>query len=336
MAQTERAGARDTLARLRQSIAEIERDGALPKRGVAGDHAGFGAPLPGAAVKASVSGAFLATGHADFDSAIGGGLARGALTELHGRTGRDAGVLTGFLAGLLARDEMACPVLWIASPDTLGEAGMLYGHGFAALGFPPHRLLLAQIHHLTDALWVAEEAARTDGLAATVLDMRGMVFKVGLRETRRLHRRAQESGQPVFLLRHGSGREEPVPATTAPVRLMVGPARSAEVRAGLRPDAVAVPGAIGPPGFAVTIDKNKAGPAGKTYILHWNKDERCFDSLAGTCDRRIVRPVHGIHGAAADDHRQQSTGSDPHPVRLFADVGDGQDHAGTGRKRLAG
>jgi protein ImuA len=256
-----------TLASLRRQIASIEK--AAPAR--ATGSTGWSGEIE------AEQAAMLVTGVETFDRETGG-IALAALTEIHAPQARDAGLAAGFAACLLslagapsflARD----PVLWIGAPGTFAEAGVPHGRGLAGFGFAPARLLTVEPKTLADALWVAEEAARTRGLAATVLDMRGNAKAFGLRETRRLARRAQASGRPVLLLRQSAEIE----ASAAPLRLVVeaAPSAPAMVLAGTV-HARAVPGGIGPPGFAVTIEKNKAGPAGRTHCMHWNSHERIF------------------------------------------------------------
>lgn len=266
MASAPRATARATLASLRREIAAIEQ--AAPAR--AAGAAGWSGD------REAERAMMIATGAEAFDRDLGGGVALAGMTEIHASEARDAGLAAGFVAGLLGampgflrRD----PVLWIGAPGVFSEAGIPHGRGLAASGLSPERLLLVEPRMLADALWVAEEAARTSGLAATVLDMRGNAKGFGLRETQRLQRRAQASGRPLFLLRMSADIE----ASAAPLRLVVAPAPSAPhvVLAGTA-HAHAVPGGIGPPGFSVTVEKNKAGPAGRTHFLHWNSHERSF------------------------------------------------------------
>jgi protein ImuA len=268
MASAARATARATLLSLRRQIASIEQT----PPALAGEERGW------ADAQDAERAALLTTGAADFDRELGGGIALASLTEIHARTARDAGLATGFAAALLSLTDAPAflardPVLWIGAPGVFAEAGAPHGRGLSALGFAPERLLTVEPKRLVDALWVAEEAARTRGLAATILDMRGNIGGFGLRETQRLNRRAQTSGRPVLLLRQSAEAE----ASAAPLRLVVAPSPSAPltVLAGTA-HARAVPGGIGPPGFAVTIEKNKAGPAGRTHFIHWNSHERHF------------------------------------------------------------
>jgi protein ImuA len=270
MASAPRATARATLASLRRQIATIEK--AAPAR--ACGSAGWSGE------REAERSALLVSGAQAFDREIGGGIALAGLTEIHALQARDAGLCAGLATGLLSLGAAPAflrrdPVLWIGAPGVFSEAGVPHGRGLGGLGLGSNRLLLVEPRTLADALWVAEEAARTRGLAATVLEMRGNARDFGLRETQRLQRRAQSSGRPLFLLRQSAAVE----ASAAPLRLVVEPAPSAPllVLAGTA-HARAVPGGIGPPGFSVTIEKNKAGPAGRTHFLHWNSHERSFSA----------------------------------------------------------
>jgi protein ImuA len=324
MASAHRATARVALASLRRQIASIEK--AAPARATGA--AGWSGTLE------AERSTLLATGVTAFDRETGGGIALAGLTEIHARQARDAGLAAGFAACLLslsgapsflARD----PVLWIGAAGTFAEAGVPHGRGLAAFGFMPERLLTVEPRTLADALWVAEEAARTRGLAATVLDMRGNAKAFGLRETRRLARRAQASGRPLFLLRQSAAIE----ASAAPLRLVVeaAPSAPAMVLEGTA-HARAVPGGIGPPGFAVTIEKNKAGPAGRTHRMHWNSHERSFfTEQTGGCRARpaaqaATGTVVGFPGGAAHPGAELSLSSDgpdrPRPSRQGLATGE--------------
>lgn len=320
MASAHRATARTTLASLRRQIASIEKPAPAQATGAAGwsGERDAGRAMP------------LATGVDAFDRETGG-IALAALIEIHVPMACDAGLAAGFAACLLSlagappflsRD----PVLWIGAPGTFAEAGVPHGRGLAAFGLAPERLLTVEPKRLADALWVAEEAARTRGLAATVFDMRGNAKAFGLRETRRLGRRAQASGRPVLLLRQSAEIE----ASAAPLRLVVeaAPSAPAMVLAGTA-HARAVPGGIGPPGFAVTIEKNKAGPAGRTHRMHWNSHECIFFTertggrrerpAAGTATGTVV----GFPGGAA------------HPGAELSLSGDRPDRARPPRQNMA-
>src|SRR5690606_30047785 len=132
------AAARATLCELRHAIAKIEERPAerLTVPGAAGGTEG------NVLRRAGIAGpACLPTGAEGFDAALGGGLPRAALTEIHGAETRDAGAVAGFALALAARiaGQMASPVagpmaggtplLWVATGEAFAEAGSLYAPG---------------------------------------------------------------------------------------------------------------------------------------------------------------------------------------------------------------
>lgn len=263
--------ARETLFALRREIAKIE--GRLPERleqPAFPDRDGSGVVLRHAGMPAAD--ALLPTGAPLLDAALGGGLPCAALTEIHGRQTRDAGVVAGFALALamLARERAAMkgPILWVATDEVLAEAGRPYAPGILyRFGLAPEALLVADVRRLADALWVAEEAAALPQLSAVLLEVRGQMRKLDLTATRRLHRRAQAADRPLYLLRQ-AGHPEP---TAAPVRLVVSSAPAGERHILSRP----LQGSIGPPAFTVEIGKSRTAiPA--TAVLEWNRDERAF------------------------------------------------------------
>ena len=296
------AVARDTVFALRREIARIE--GRLAERLASpGDDA---VVLRGSGRVLGVADR-LATGVTALDAALGGGLPRAALTEVHGRQTRDAGAAAGFvlaLAALLAKQAAPKkpgaeqPLLWIGTGGMFAEAGFPYLHGIERLfGIAAGSLLFAEAPKPMDALWIAEEAAALKSLAAVVLELPGDLRPLDLDATRRLHRRAVQAQRPVFLLRHSS---QPAP-TAAPLRFVVAPAPAGPRRILGRPLA----GSIGPPAFAVTLDKNRLAPPTR-LVLEWNCDERIFEHRPSRREDGMQDPValvsvsrHGADLAAA-------------------------------------
>jgi protein ImuA len=268
------AVAREAVFALRREIARIE--GTLAERlepaGAAGStSAGAGIVLRRQGAADGMAG-LLPTGAGGLDAALGGGLPRAALVEIHGRETRDAGAVAGFALALVAlarrQTTVKAPLLWVAAGETFPEAGSPYAPGILhRFGLPPDALLLAQGRRLEDALWVAEEAAALGALSAVLLEVRGRAPRLDLTATRRLHRRTQAAGRPLYLLRHAG---EPAP-TAAPVRLVVSaaPAAKREILSGT------LAGSIGPPAFTVAVSRSRLGmPA--TFTLDWNDDECAF------------------------------------------------------------
>ncbi|RUW29409.1 MULTISPECIES: ImuA family protein [unclassified Mesorhizobium] len=273
------AVARDTVFALRRQIAKIE--GTLPERleaparSASIDAAGLditpGTNIVRRGLAVAPQDAFLHTGIERLDTALGGGLPKAALSEIHGLETRDAGAVAGFalsLASLILREKQGLPILWVGTAEIFREAGFPYASGLHALfGIEPEQLLFSEAPKLLDALWIAEEAARMTAFAAVMLEIRGSPRLLDLTATRRLHARAQNAGRPVLLLRQ-AGEAEP---TAAPVRLVVSAAPAASRKTVAGPLA----GSIGRPAFTVDIGKSRTALPGQ-FTLEWNPDEHAF------------------------------------------------------------
>ncbi|MFC6491262.1 ImuA family protein, partial [Nitratireductor sp. GCM10026969] len=212
---------------------------------------------------------------------------------------RDAGAATGFalaLSSLLRKEgrrpEKRRAVCWIGTADLVREAGFPYAPGLKRVfGLPAHDLLFCAAGKLADALWIAEEASRLDDFAAVVLEIRGNPARLDLTATRRLNRRAQERGRPVFLIRAASFAEP----TAAPVRFHVSstPAVPRSTLSGALEDS------IGHPAFTVAIGKSPTSLPGE-FVLEWNPDVLAFHEIRPAHPRALVpAPAHRPHLPAA-------------------------------------
>ena len=278
------AVARETIFALRQKIAKIE--GRLAERlegpaATAGEAAGIVLRRHGIA---PADGLFLQTGVSALDRTLGGGLPKAALTEIHGAETRDAGAVAGFslaLASLILKGQQAgLPLLWIGTSEIFREAGFPYAVGLARdFGIAPEALLFSEAPKLADALWVAEEAARLSALAAVIIELRGNPDRLDLTATRRLHRRAEQAGRPVLLIRQAAQAEP----TAAPVRFVVAAAPAAP-RATL---AGPLAGSIGVPAFTLTIGKSRTALPGQ-FIVEWNSHDLAFQERQPQNTRRLV------------------------------------------------
>ncbi|MBT1159008.1 hypothetical protein J1C56_25870 [Aminobacter anthyllidis] len=283
------AVAQDVVFALRQKIAKIE--GTLAERLVA---PADGQPVAGLLVRrnghASARDFFLPTGVERLDKVLGGGLPKAALTEIHGTETRNAGAAAGLalclVSGMLKeRSRRNDLVLWVGTTEMFREAGLPYAPGLASFfGMSAESLLLAEAPKASDVLWIAEEAARIEEIAAIVVELRGNPRIVDLTATRRLHRRAQDSGRPVFLLRQSAAPEP----TAAPVRLVVSPAPANLRQTLLGPLA----GSIAAPAFAVEIGKSRTALPG-SFILEWNPDARTLAERNPENRVAVVSPSRG-------------------------------------------
>lgn len=319
------AVARETVFALRRQIAKIE--GTLPERleapsapgAIPGKaRSGFSSGIAGKQIPADAAGsgiapeitpditivrrglavaspdAFLHTGVERLDTALGGGLPKAALSEIHGLETRDAGAVAGFglsLVSLILKEKQGLPILWIGTAEIFHEAGLPYARGLHTLfGIAPEQLLFSEAPKLLDALWVAEEAARMTAFAAVILEIRGNPRRLDLTATRRLHARAQTAGRPVLLLRQ-AGEAEP---TAAPVRLIVSAAPAAARRTVAGPLA----GSIGRPAFTVDIGKSRTALPGQ-FTLEWNPDEHAFAERTENPVAVVPVPLRGADPAPA-------------------------------------
>jgi protein ImuA len=107
----------------------------------------------------------------------------------------------------------------------LRDYGRPHGHGLNALGLDPSRLILVETAHRKDTLWAMEEALRSRAPAAVA----GVIDKLDLKTSQRLHLAATDCGRPLFLLRPADMME----ASAAATRWRVGPAPAARDRFGL-------------------------------------------------------------------------------------------------------
>ncbi|MEC7591917.1 MAG: hypothetical protein VYA64_00650 [Pseudomonadota bacterium] len=158
----------------------------------------------------------LDLGHAAIDRCLGPhGLARGRVHEIVGEGWAEVrdGAAFGFAAALVARLQKRAGtgrVLWIAR--TAGRhGGRPHGPGLAALGVDPSRLLWLAGGPRADRLWAFEEALRTPGLMAAILEAPSTTAdRRATTAARRLQLAAEQGGGHGFILRpeasaHGLG-----------------------------------------------------------------------------------------------------------------------------------
>ena len=107
----------------------------------------------------------------------------------------------------------------------LRDYGRPHGHGLRALGLDPNRLILVETAHRKETLWAMEEALRSRAPAAVA----GVIDKLDLKTSQRLHLAATDCGLPLFLLRPAADLESSAAAT----RWRVGTAPAARDRFGL-------------------------------------------------------------------------------------------------------
>ena len=162
-----------------------------------------------AEIDGRISRQFMPLAVDSLDSALSGGLALGRVHMMCGMM-QAHGAVSGFVTALLMRllahlsavgTTSAGPIVWCPA-SSLGGAGMLYGHGLAALGLDPSRLLIVDTPHPAHRMAALDDIARTDGLTAVVAEYDGMQKSSDywMRLMRRIQLAAESSRVTVFLL----------------------------------------------------------------------------------------------------------------------------------------
>ena len=162
-----------------------------------------------AGIDGRISRQFMPLAVDSLDSALSGGLALGRVHMMCGMM-QAHGAVSGFVTALLMRllahlsavgTTSAGPIVWCPA-SSLGGAGMLYGHGLAALGLDPARLLIVDTPHPSHRMAALDDIARTDGLTAVVAEYDGMQKSSDywMRLMRRIQLAAESSRVTVFLL----------------------------------------------------------------------------------------------------------------------------------------
>ena len=162
-----------------------------------------------AGIDGRISRQFMPLAVDSLDSALSGGLALGRVHMMCGMM-QAHGAVSGFVTALLMRllahlsavgTTSAGPIVWCPA-SSLSGAGMLYGHGLAALGLDPSRLLIVDTPHPSHRMAALDDIARTDGLTAVVAEYDGMqkTSDYWMRLMRRIQLAAESSRVTVFLL----------------------------------------------------------------------------------------------------------------------------------------
>jgi protein ImuA len=212
------------------------------------------------------------------DAALNGGLALAGCHEIYG----PAGTALALMLALAA--PRPGPILWVAAP--FGDEGRLYGAGIADLGGDPARLWWVAAGKPIDMLRAAAEAQRCAALACVVVEA-GSAAAVDLTVTRRLQLAAAASGVFTLLVRAGPPRPSAAltrwRARAAPARRLAG-------------------NAPGPPRLALTLERQRGGPADIEHELEWDRDRRRF--LPADRDLRVPQrlPVGAAFGRRATPH----------------------------------
>ena len=237
------------------------------------------------------AGGWLASGHARFDAAIGGGLAIGRCHEFFAADALDATSAAAFAALIALRSPGKAPLLWLRTTDAGKRCGRIYAPGIAELGGDPDRLLLVETADPKMLLACANDAVRCAGAAAVIVESWGKFPLLDLTAGRRLALGARDAGTTLLMLRLNA-----IPApSVAETRWSIAAAPSQELEAN----------APGAPAFDLELLRWRGGPAGTRWRLDWNHDKKCFGpnagdaALSGALLPLPARRAMASHGAAA-------------------------------------
>lgn len=233
---------RDTLAALKDALARMER-GVTPS---ALPHFSLGLPA--------------------MDEALCGGFSQASLHEVFAAGPLHGPAATGFSLALAAR---AClsrmgtgPIVWVRQRLLDSEFGLSHGHGMAALGLDPARVLLVRARDAADALRAAHDAVQCAAVGVVLAEMWGEPKALDLTASRRLSMAAADSGVTVLMTRIAA---DPEPSAAASRwQVSAAPSRPLEANA---------PGA---PAFSVTLLRHRAGLTPRNWRVEWDHEQCCF------------------------------------------------------------
>lgn len=224
------------------------------------------------------------------DARLDGGLAQGRIHEICAGDAVEASQASAF-AGLMA--ARASPggktILWLRTEQAERRSGRVYGPGLAALGLDPRTLVLVVARDDEALLQATVDAARCAGLGAVIAECWRNPRALDLTASRRLMLAAEASGVTVFLLRIDAAPS----ANACDTRWAV---RSA-------PSAALAANAPGRPALDIELLRRRAGPAGGTWRMEWDRDAQLFrdPALSGA----VVRfPAGGPLARPADARRR--------------------------------
>jgi protein ImuA len=154
-----------------------------------------------------------------------GGLAAGALHEIVPQNEAAIATAFGFMTAILGRLSCTYPIIVVMPRYTRRQYGRLYGRGLNGLGLNPARLIVVETAHRKQTVWALAEALRSAAPAAVA----GMIDRLDLKLSQKLHLTATDCGLPLLLLRPA----QTLDASAAATRWRVGMAEAARDRFGL-------------------------------------------------------------------------------------------------------
>jgi protein ImuA len=218
-----------------------------------------------------------------------GGLACGALHEIVPETEAAFAAAFGFMVALLDRITSPPPqslrsgarkrdpgggkqkqIILVLPAYGQREHGRLCGHGLNSLGLDPARITLAETAHRKETLWAVAEALHS----GVPLAVAGMIDRLDLKTSRKLHLAAGDTGLPLLLLRPAQTLE----ASAAATRWRVGTAEAARDRFGL----------VAHPRWHLQLERCRNGRPGEWNVEYDHVTHR-FSLAAALADHALSR-----------------------------------------------
>ena len=203
----------------------------------------------------------VATGHADADAVLRGGILPGVLHEVF--AGDMSAAACGFAAGLAQRVRGRKRLLWIRQDYAALEHGEICPTGLAELGIDPSMMLMLRTANAADALKAAADALTCIALGAVIAEVPGNPKVLDLVASRRLTLGAQNKGVTAILLRPCAHAEPSAAETRWTIRT-----------------AASVDEDWGRPRFDAALVRNRHGETGR-WAMEWNCDDGVFAKPAG-------------------------------------------------------
>ena len=241
----------------------------------------------------------VATGCAEIDDALQGGLGRGALHEICIASATHMPAATAVALSLAAKAAGGKPLLWTRQGAAASETGRPYPPGLGEIGVDPGRMVFVNARDATAVLKAGVEAARCAALGAVVIEPHGLPRQLDLTASRRLLLAAENAGVFTLLLTRGE-----LAASAASTRWLVSPAPSRALQAG----------APGLPSFVLRLLRQRGGVDRCEWCVEWDRDRACFQLRTEPALRReplrpplsgLVAAFPGDRQAAAPDRRDQ-------------------------------
>jgi len=213
----------------------------------------------------------LPFGLAALDSCLPeGGLACGALHEVVPEAQNTIAAAFGFIVALLAHIACPPPLIFVMPAYGGRQHGRLFGHGLNGLGLDPGRLILIETAHRKETLWALAEALRSGAPHAVV----GMIDRLDLKTSQKLHLAAADCGLPLLLMRPAQTLESSAAAT----RWRVGTRRAARDRFGL----------YARPRWHLQLERCRNGRPGQ-WVVEYDHVAHCFSLAAALADPALSR-----------------------------------------------